>query len=403
MIDPVLTAVVLSSTHAGHRHPDPEERGAARDVCRRVRRRRVLPVAELGIDHRAVVGGTTRPAPCVSTMCCSDCRTRAHSAASGSRCSSCSCSSCSATRSALTLSSVQSWREPESRFPRNETRRRGRDAPWSSASRFPGSSGTSPSHRRSPPPHGSRRRSARVGVMLMDHWFQMESFGGPPEPMLEGYTTLGYLAGVTERVRLSLLVTGVTYRHPGLLAKIVTTLDVLSGGRAMLGIGAAWYEREHLALGRAVPADLRAVRAARGDAADRAARCGATTTAPYEGKHYQLAETVCVAAAAAAAAPADHDRRRRRAEDAAARRAVRRRVQPLRRHAGRGRATSSTCCAGTATPTAATTTRSRRRSSPGTVRAGRRRRPRSSRHGGLRRARDRHHHPRHDDRSAPVP
>src|SRR5512141_2720043 len=62
---------------------------------------------------------------------------------------------------------------------------------------------------------------------VMDHWFQMEDLGGPGEPMLEGYTTLGYLAAVTERRRLSLLVTGTTYRHPGLLAKVVTTLDVL--------------------------------------------------------------------------------------------------------------------------------------------------------------------------------
>src|SRR6478672_8500717 len=70
-------------------------------------------------------------------------------------------------------------------------------------------------------------------LTLMDHWFQMEQLGGPEEPMLEGYTTLGYLAAVTERIRLGLLVTGVTYRHPGLLAKTVTTLDLLSGGRAM--------------------------------------------------------------------------------------------------------------------------------------------------------------------------
>lgn len=90
-------------------------------------------------------------------------------------------------------------------------------------------------------------------VTVMDHWFQMENLGGPAEPMLEGYTTLGYLAAVTERVRLGLLVTGTTYRHPGLLAKTVTTLDVLSGGRAMLGMGAAWYEREHLGLGVPFP------------------------------------------------------------------------------------------------------------------------------------------------------
>lgn len=70
-------------------------------------------------------------------------------------------------------------------------------------------------------------------LTVMDHWFQMLHTGGPFEPMLEGYTSLGYLAGVTKNVRLSLLVTGVTYRHPGLLAKTVSTLDVLSRGRAI--------------------------------------------------------------------------------------------------------------------------------------------------------------------------
>lgn len=88
---------------------------------------------------------------------------------------------------------------------------------------------------------------------LMDHYFQMEVFGGPPEPMLEGYTGLGYVAALTERIRLGLLVTGVTYRHPGVLAKTVTTLDTLSGGRAQLGIGAAWYRREHEGLGIPFP------------------------------------------------------------------------------------------------------------------------------------------------------
>ena len=90
-------------------------------------------------------------------------------------------------------------------------------------------------------------------LTLMDHYFQMEQLGGPDEPMLEGYTSLGFLAGQTSNLELGLLVTGVTYRHPGLLAKIATTLDVLSGGRAMLGLGAAWYEREHEGLGVPFP------------------------------------------------------------------------------------------------------------------------------------------------------
>jgi alkanesulfonate monooxygenase SsuD/methylene tetrahydromethanopterin reductase-like flavin-dependent oxidoreductase (luciferase family) len=99
---------------------------------------------------------------------------------------------------------------------------------------------------------------------LMDHYFHLEEFAERHDAMLEGYTALGFLAGRTERMTLGLLVTGVTYRHPGLLAKIVTTLDVVSGGRAQLGIGAAWYEREHLGLG-----------------------------IPFSGAHYLPAETIC--------------------------------------------------------------------------------------------------------------
>ncbi len=128
---------------------------------------------------------------------------------------------------------------------------------------------------------------------VMDHWFQMEVLGGPPEPMLEGYTTLGYLAAVTRDVRLSLLVTGVTYRHPGLLAKTVTTLDVLSGGRAMLGIGAAWYEREHIGLG--VPFPSMSERFERLEETLRVVRqMWSDDDGPLDGKHYQLAETGCV-------------------------------------------------------------------------------------------------------------
>ena len=102
----------------------------------------------------------------------------------------------------------------------------------------------------------------------MDHYFQMEGFTRAEDPMLEGYTTLGYFAGRTEKMTLGLLVTGVSYRNPGLLAKIVTTLDVLSGGRAMLGIGAAWYEREHLAPRSPLLPNRGATRTARGDTPD---------------------------------------------------------------------------------------------------------------------------------------
>ncbi|WP_134765978.1 LLM class F420-dependent oxidoreductase [Nocardioides sp. 1609] len=132
-------------------------------------------------------------------------------------------------------------------------------------------------------------------LTLMDHWFQMEDLGGPAEPMLEGYTTLGYLAGVTERVRLSLLVTGVTYRHPGLLAKTVTTLDRLSRGRAMLGIGAAWYDREHRGLG--VPFPPTAERFERlEETLQVCLQMWGDDDGPYDGRHYQLTETVNVPA-----------------------------------------------------------------------------------------------------------
>jgi F420-dependent oxidoreductase-like protein len=126
----------------------------------------------------------------------------------------------------------------------------------------------------------------------MDHWFQMEEFAGADEPMLEGYTSLGYLAGLTQRLTLGLLVTGVTYRHPGLLAKTVTTLDVLSGGRAQLGIGAAWYEREHKGLG--VPFPPVSERFERlEETLQICLQMWSDDDGPYEGKYYRLAETVC--------------------------------------------------------------------------------------------------------------
>jgi len=130
-------------------------------------------------------------------------------------------------------------------------------------------------------------------MTVMDHYFQMEMAGGPAEPMLEGYTTLGYLAGVTERIDLGLLVTGVTYRHPGLLAKIVTTLDVLSGGRAWLGIGAAWYDREHAGLG--VPFPATAERFERLEETLRIVQqMWSPEEGPFTGEHYQLQETINV-------------------------------------------------------------------------------------------------------------
>ncbi len=129
-------------------------------------------------------------------------------------------------------------------------------------------------------------------LTLMDHWFQMEQFATSQDPMLECYTALGFLAGQTRRMTLGVLVTGVTYRHPGLLAKIVTTLDVLSGGRAQLGLGAAWYEREHLGLG--VPFPPISERFERlEEALQICLQMWSENEGPYEGKHYRLAETIC--------------------------------------------------------------------------------------------------------------
>ena len=129
----------------------------------------------------------------------------------------------------------------------------------------------------------------------MDHYFQMEAFRTAHDPMLEGYTLLGFAAAHTSRVKLGTLVTGITYRHPGVLSKIVTTLDVLSEGRAFLGIGAAWYEREHLALG--VPYPPLAERFERlEETLQIALQMWSDDEGPYEGKHFQLAETISVPA-----------------------------------------------------------------------------------------------------------
>ncbi|MCG5441571.1 LLM class F420-dependent oxidoreductase [Micromonospora sp. NIE79] len=126
---------------------------------------------------------------------------------------------------------------------------------------------------------------------VMDHFFQMDAVFAAEEPMLEAYTTLGYVAATTQRMTLGVLVTGVMYRYPGLLAKTVTTLDVLSGGRARLGIGASWYEREQLGLG--VPVVPVAERFERLEETLRICRqMWSADDGPFNGKHYQLAETI---------------------------------------------------------------------------------------------------------------
>jgi F420-dependent oxidoreductase-like protein len=130
-------------------------------------------------------------------------------------------------------------------------------------------------------------------VAVMDHLFQISMLGPPEKDMLEAYTTLGFLAAHTTRARLLTLVTGAVYRPPGLLAKIVSTLDVLSGGRAMLGIGAAWNEQEARGLGLPFP-----------PVAERFERLEETlqiclqmwsdSDAPFHGRHYQLERTLNV-------------------------------------------------------------------------------------------------------------
>lgn len=128
---------------------------------------------------------------------------------------------------------------------------------------------------------------------VMDHFFQMEGAAAADEPMLEGYTTLGYVAALTRQMTLGLLVTGVMYRYPGILAKTVTTLDVLSGGRSRLGIGASWYEREQLGLGvPVVPVGERFERME--ETLQICLQMWSENNGPYQGKHYQLTETLCV-------------------------------------------------------------------------------------------------------------
>jgi F420-dependent oxidoreductase-like protein len=149
------------------------------------------------------------------------------------------------------------------------------------------------------------RRAEGLGVRtlsFMDHYFQMEMAAPATDPMLEGYTALGFVAGATERLRLRLLVTGVTYRHPGLLAKIVTTLDVLSAGRAELGLGAAWYDREHVGLG--VPYPPTAERFERlEETLQICLQMWGDDDGPFDGAHYQLRETLCVPAPVSAPRP----------------------------------------------------------------------------------------------------
>jgi F420-dependent oxidoreductase-like protein len=130
-----------------------------------------------------------------------------------------------------------------------------------------------------------------ASLWVMDHFFQIEHVGPLDSEMPESYTTLGFLASVTSRIRLGALVTAVTVRHPGILAKTISTLDVLSGGRAALGIGAAWSEREHVGLGVPFP-PLRERFERLEEALQIVLQMWSGQVGAFAGKHYQLAETL---------------------------------------------------------------------------------------------------------------
>jgi F420-dependent oxidoreductase-like protein len=130
-----------------------------------------------------------------------------------------------------------------------------------------------------------------ASLWVMDHFFQIQSVGEVDEPMLEGYNALSYLASVTERVKLGTLVTGVQYRYPGLLVKTATTLDVLSGGRAYLGIGAGWNERESRGLGVPFPSTSERFERLE-ETLQIAQQMWSGEVGAYEGEHYHLAETL---------------------------------------------------------------------------------------------------------------
>src|SRR6266700_312692 len=138
------------------------------------------------------------------------------------------------------------------------------------------------------------RRAEQAGVdriSVMDHVWQIAPNGPPELEMLEAYTALGWLAAKTERVKLLTMVTAVVYREPGLLAKALTTLDVLSGGRAILGIGAAWNEDESRGLGLFFPPTAERFERLE-EAIQICKQMWSDNDGPFEGKHYHLARTL---------------------------------------------------------------------------------------------------------------
>lgn len=126
---------------------------------------------------------------------------------------------------------------------------------------------------------------------MMDHFYQIEGLGPAEEPMLDVFSVLSFVAGKTSTINLGQMVLGVTYRHPGILIKQATSLDVLAGGRTYFGIGAAWYEREHLGLGVPFP-PLKERFEQLEEALQIAKHMWSDDNGPYNGTHFHLAETL---------------------------------------------------------------------------------------------------------------
>lgn len=131
-------------------------------------------------------------------------------------------------------------------------------------------------------------------LWVMDHFYQVgQGYGEPEEPMLEGYTALAYMAAVTRNVRLGTMVTGAFYRPPGVLVKMVTTLDVLSGGRGILGIGAGWYEMESRGMGVPYPYSVKERMGRLEETLRIAHHMWRDNRSTFEGRFYTLEEPIC--------------------------------------------------------------------------------------------------------------
>lgn len=203
-------------------------------------------------------------------------------------------------------------------------------------------------------------------VWVSDHLVQADPFATLDEPMLEAYTTLGYLAASTSTVRLGTMVAGATFRPPALLVKAVTTLDVLSGGRAWLGIGAGHHEVEARMMGLPFPATAERFERLE-ETLQIAHRMWAGDESPFEGRHYRLERPLNIPNAATRPRILVGGMVRRR-PCATSRGTPTPATCRTFRTAAPPSGTSLTCCAGTATRSAGRSTRSIRRSAPGSTR-----------------------------------